>query len=524
MRKNLPVTDVERRYAPDTRLISETDHKGVITYVNDGFCEVAGFSAEQLLGQAHNIIRHPDMPPAVFADFWRTLKAGKPWMGIVKNRCSNGDYYWVNAYVTSKFEGGEHVGYQSVRTQPSRELIERAERVYAQISKGRRILPGAKVGLSVTVPLALAVAVLMGAGIAQLADNWGALATAIAVVAAALGFSGVGVWLTRRLRRVAARARAVFDNKVAASVYGGGQDEAGQLELALEMEYAQQRTLLGRIEDIADQLLVASQSLESATRLARQAVDGQRVELEQVVTAMSEMTATVHQVSVSTANAATAAANAVRESKTGGEVVNHAIDAMAGLAREVEQAVEVINRLQRDGEGIRGVLEVIGGISEQTNLLALNAAIEAARAGDSGRGFAVVADEVRTLAQRSGASAQEIGAMIDSLQAAAAAAVEVMTRSRDAAVQVVEMAEKAGNTIQEMETAVQRIMDMNTEIASAAEEQTATSEEIKRNVECINGNVGESANATLRAKQASEELVAMVDSLRGMLCQFSRAI
>ena len=138
MKLNLPVTDNERRYPEDTRLISLTDRKGAVTHANDAFVDVSGFSREELHGRNHNIVRHPDMPPAAFANLWDYLKRGQAWMGLVKNRCKNGDYYWVNAYVAPVFENGEVVGYQSVRVQPQAEHVARATRVYRRLSDGKR--------------------------------------------------------------------------------------------------------------------------------------------------------------------------------------------------------------------------------------------------------------------------------------------------------------------------------------------------------------------------------------------------
>lgn len=135
--KNYPVTGKERDYSPDIRIISTTDLKGILTYSNDDFKQVSGFTEEELVGKNHNVVRHPDMPPAAFADLWTTVKAKKPWMGIVKNRCKNGDHYWVNAYVTPLFENNEICGYQSVRTKPQKDQIERAERFYNKINSGK---------------------------------------------------------------------------------------------------------------------------------------------------------------------------------------------------------------------------------------------------------------------------------------------------------------------------------------------------------------------------------------------------
>jgi methyl-accepting chemotaxis protein len=119
------------------QIVSKTDAKGVMTYVNRQFIEVSGFTGRELIGQAHNLVRHPDMPAAAFKDLWDTVKAGKPWNGIVKNRCKNGDYYWVEANVTPICEGGQVTGYLSVRTKPTRAQIEAAASLYALMREGR---------------------------------------------------------------------------------------------------------------------------------------------------------------------------------------------------------------------------------------------------------------------------------------------------------------------------------------------------------------------------------------------------
>ena len=137
MRSNLPITNKEYTYSADQKLISATDLKGKITHCNDAFVEVSGYSREELIGQPHNLIRHPDMPPQAYDSMWQYLKQGKAWMGMVKNRCKNGDHYWVSAYVTPVFTNGQLIGYESVRTLPSRDLIRRAEQYYQEINSGK---------------------------------------------------------------------------------------------------------------------------------------------------------------------------------------------------------------------------------------------------------------------------------------------------------------------------------------------------------------------------------------------------
>jgi len=131
MRTNLPVTNVEYPITDETLIVSKTDLKGKLTYFNDQFVAASGFAEQELMGQPHNIIRHPDMPPEAFANLWDTLKAGKPWAGAVKNRRKNGDFYWVLASATPIWEGGQVTGYMSIRSKLPADQREEAERVYA---------------------------------------------------------------------------------------------------------------------------------------------------------------------------------------------------------------------------------------------------------------------------------------------------------------------------------------------------------------------------------------------------------
>jgi methyl-accepting chemotaxis protein len=131
MRTNLPVTQNEIPLRDDTMIVSKTDLKGRITYVNKDFLEISGFIEAELIGEPHNLVRHPDMPAEAFEDLWRTLKAGRPWVGYVKNRCKNGDYYWVEAHASPIWESGQVVGYMSVRRKPPRDKVEAAEKAYA---------------------------------------------------------------------------------------------------------------------------------------------------------------------------------------------------------------------------------------------------------------------------------------------------------------------------------------------------------------------------------------------------------
>jgi methyl-accepting chemotaxis protein len=194
--------------------------------------------------------------------------------------------------------------------------------------------------------------------------------------------------------------------------------------------------------------------------------------------------------------------------------------AINALARDIDQASEVISNLQKETDSIGSVLDVIRGIAEQTNLLALNAAIEAARAGEQGRGFAVVADEVRTLASRTQASTEEIQNMITKLQTGANQAVQVMVKGKDQAASSVDHASRAGQSLQNITRAVSVIKDMSNQIASASEEQSAVSLEINRNINNISDVANETATGSREISTGANELARLAAELQKLVGHF----
>ncbi len=520
MKKNLPVTGKEITLPQGRTLISSTDLKGSITYANDTFVRVSGFSCEELLHKNHNVVRHPDMPPAAFEDLWKTVKSGKAWMGIVKNRAKNGDHYWVDAYVTPVYENGQIAGYESVRAIPRREDIGRAERLYQKLWKSkvnlaRRFYHGVIPRMVAGQLLILLVAFLLISTGLGLAGTLGVFAGA-GVLSAALA-----VWLLSPVTRVAAHARQIVDNPVMEAVYTGRRGEAAQLETALHFLEARLRTVLDRISVSAEDLEAAGKETSRTVHETVQGIDRQRGETDQVATAMNEMSATVHEVASNTALAAESARQADNEAHAGKAVVHDTARAIEALASEVEQTAHAIEKLEKDSDEIGKILDVIRGIAEQTNLLALNAAIEAARAGEQGRGFAVVADEVRTLASRTQDSTREIQEMIERLQQGARNAAQAMEGGLKRTDESVGQASSAGQALEAITGSVSTIADMNTQIASASEQQGATAEEINRNIT----EISKLANLTTRGAEdmfdASAELDRLAAELRDAAARFS---
>ena len=297
-------------------------------------------------------------------------------------------------------------------------------------------------------------------------------------------------------------------------------DEMGRVADAFNRFVSKIHKLIGSSIDSTRQLAGSTQQLTVVAAESSQAVAQQMSELDQVATAITEMTATVQEVARNAGSAAAAARDADSQANQGKHVVIETIETINELAEAVQHSADVINMLKDESTNIGTVLGVIKSVAEQTNLLALNAAIEAARAGEQGRGFAVVADEVRQLASRSQQSTQEIEKIIQALQGRAKDAVQAMEEGRDRANRSVTQAASAGQALEEITRAVSTISDMNTQIASAAEEQSAVTEDINRNTVSIQTLANKAAEGSSHTAAAADELAALADLLRRELSQF----
>ena len=299
-----------------------------------------------------------------------------------------------------------------------------------------------------------------------------------------------------------------------------GNDEIGQLVNSFNAFISKLQVIISQVAASTTQLSTAAEEMASISEESKESSAKQHKETEQVASAMNQMTATVHEVASNAERAAQSAQEASTEASSGDSLVKETINSINALAAGVETAADVILKLEKDGENIGVILDVIRGISEQTNLLALNAAIEAARAGEQGRGFAVVADEVRTLASKTQQSTEEIQKMIEELQAGTMQAVEAMSSGQKQAVTSVENAVSAGSTLSTISTSVINISEMNAQIATAAEQQTAVAEEINRNIVNISELSHHVNNSLDMTASSSEELSRLSIDLQDLVGQF----
>lgn len=521
MRHNTPVTGRQIELPQNANILSTTNTQSHITYVNPDFIKISGFEEHELIRQPHNIVRHPDMPPAAFEHMWSTLKKGRSWMGMVKNRCKNGDHYWVSAYVTPIQKNGSVVEYQSVRTKPDQAHVDAAEALYKSMRNNSHHKLSS-IRISIQAKLCLVILAAISAALLLLIPFTavGFYSAGVAIVVSTL-FSCTGVFLALApLRRLAKEAVAIADNPLSQQLYTGRTDEIGQIDFALRMRQAETGAVIGRIGDasrllkkLAEDLLIEIDSSNSLT-------GHQQTETEQIATAVNQMVASIQEVARNAQNAATAAEHADQETTKGQQLVTDASKAITILENDITQATGVINQLETHSTDISKVLDVIRGIADQTNLLALNAAIEAARAGEQGRGFAVVADEVRGLAARTQQSTSDIQDMITVLQDAAKSAVVVMERSNVQTRATVDQAQQAADALAGIGQRVNEITDMNMQIAGAVEEQSMVSEEINRSIVRIQDTSEKNVHSGQTNRSRADDVSQLTGSLHELAEQF----
>ena len=297
-------------------------------------------------------------------------------------------------------------------------------------------------------------------------------------------------------------------------------DELGAIASGFNTFLAKLQAMISQVVSSVQKVSDSSEHTADIAIRTNQGVHKQMAEIDQVATAVHEMTATAQDVARNATQAAQAASEADRAANQGLDIVRDTSNAISALASEIGRAVTVVQDLARDSENINAILVAIRAIAEQTNLLALNAAIEAARAGEQGRGFAVVADEVRNLAQKTQQATEEIQQMIQQLQQGTREVVKVMEDSQGKTDDSVLQASRAAEALESITQAVSVINDMNTQIASAAEEQSAVAEDINRNVINIGQVAGEVAGGADESSQASAELTKLAEQQRRLINQF----
>jgi aerotaxis receptor len=559
MRINEPITDHEVEVPQDVPLVSRTDPNGRITFANEAFVAVSGFSEAELVGAPHNLVRHPHMPKAAFADLWATVKAGRPWEGLVKNRTKSGDFYWVHANVTPVIEDGGVVGFISIRSKPDRAQVAQAEATYARMrngdDKGIGLRDGHLVRRGVLASLLIAwnslgmrlaaAFVIMTLGMALTAAGneamaayrfhvWAMIGILLACCAAAMG---LGAWLFATIRHQLRQMERGFDAIARDDfLYEIALPEAREFWRTARLLRAARAKLSYAAHEHATREQRANQDRRHAVQTmadtveheARQAMERLAVETDGMVRQSDGMAELARRVS---GNAETVAA-AARQALANAQAVSAASEELSAsiteIAGQVAQASGITQRAvggsQRAQQSIRSLSEVagkigqvvrlIGDIAGQTNLLALNATVEAARAGEAGRGFAVVASEVKLLATQTAQSTKEISRQVADIQEATGSAVAMVEEIGRAIGEMATVSEAVSTAVQQQALAAQEIARNVTESSSAVQAVTERITEVSR----------DAATTGERAADVRTGSGAVADSIAGLRSRIVQTI
>ena len=509
MRTNLPVTATEYAIAQDQTLVSVTDLKGRITYCNPAFVEVSGFSSAELLGQSHNLVRHPDMPQEAFRDMWATIQAKKPWTGLVKNRRKNGDYYWVQANATPMLDGDEITGFLSVRTVPGKEEVQSAQALYAQMNaqanggsskftlkngsvvrndlQGRlaRLFQLGVMGRISAVQAVTVVLLLVALGLR-------APALALAAIAVLGGLAGVWVaWASAiaPLQHLVGDAHHLAAGDLSHKVSVGSEGLIGQLQQALMQTSVNLRTVVSDVRNEIDQLTTAVEEIADGNQDLSSRTESQASSLQQTAASMEQINSTVQQSAVSADVGSKLSQETMVIARRSSDAVNSVAQSMNSISEASGKITEIIH--------------LIEGVAFQTNILALNAAIEAARAGDHGRGFSVVASEVRSLSHRTSSAAREIKQLITDSSARISAggvhtddAISRMSAALDSVGKVSDVLSEISHASGEQTAGISQINEAITQMdtitqqnAAMVEELAATAKSLHVQVENVSGSM-----------------------------------
>jgi aerotaxis receptor len=518
MRNNQPVTGHEYEFPSSHMLVSATDLGGRIQYCNPAFIAVSGFTRDELIGEPHNLIRHPDMPREAFADLWTTIREGRPWTALVKNRRKNGDHYWVRANVTPVVENGAVVGYLSVRVKPEREAVREAETLYARMRTGESRGVALRRGVVVRTGLVGRVQALMRLPVATRA------AAGYALTPLALLVTGLAAWqgtppapfwlafgvatvisfvswrvLTHQLAApiddMSGFATRLAAGDLTADLQIARHDDLGDVLQALNQLKANLAAIVYDVRAQITGMLDNAREISSGNVDLARRTELQAASLEETAATMDELTTTVQANADASVRALDLARDAQAAAAEGGRI-----------AGQVEQTMAGITEASRRIADITGVID---GIAFQTNILALNAAVEAARAGEAGRSFAVVAGEVRMLAQRCAASSKEIKSVVEASASEVAAGTELVARTT--------------SQMRAIDEAVGRVSSIIVEVANASSEQAEGIRQVNQAVSHLDGATQQNATLVEQAAATAQRLAEQADVLDEAVRLFSVA-
>lgn len=520
MRNNGPVTKVEHKFPndPSAKIISVTDVNGVITYVNDTFVQISGFTREELIGQPQNIVRHPDMPAEIFRQLWATISKGQSFMGIIKNRCKNGDYYWVNAFIMPIIQDGKIVGYESVRTAASPDQIARSEAIYKKMRENNGTI---KPRLHLYTILSY---IIIFSTFAYSFINHNHYTLSVSFF---LCLSIITYQQYRHKRFVRALSKLFGDqaNLINTIIYTAESGKDGEAIYNILYNLKEVDTILTRVNEASDRLshmaetnLVALNESMNDSKQNKDQTKAIANEMFEIASSITHMIQDISSSASDTARNSTQAASLVADGK---QVAAETMDSIENLRESVNNISSAIVDLANRVDDIEKSSELIKGIASQTNLLALNASIEAARAGEAGRGFAVVADEVRSLSLRTEQTTLQIHDLINLFKKTAKKSKELSILNQQSVEVGVEKVHVTNQKLDELLTSINEIHHLADLMANTIQEHSGTAQNVQIKIEHISSMTDQNVENSSHNLKQTQELNHLSSDLKGMLERFS---
>ncbi|WP_243694127.1 methyl-accepting chemotaxis protein [Vibrio viridaestus] len=506
------------RYSDTDSLISTTTVDSHITYCNEDFSRVAGYSQSELLGKPHNIIRHKDMPKQAFAQLWNYLHSGQSWMGLVKNNCKEKGHYWVSAFVTPiKESDGSIYEYQSVRHQPTDEQISRASLLYELMQKGKRT-PRRQGWFNVGITLQTLIFLAFIVGFAVVSDHiyllsCGAVVTFIQLL--------ILLKLRLRLERLNTKVRKSYSNPLMEWPYTGHYDDFSSIELSFTMKQSELRAVTARSLETSGGLLLSAEEEMAVSQSIQEKLQEQNTSTDAMSVAAEQMLSAIDGVSDHAKSNTEFVADAMKTATNGMETIKASVRTVEELGSHLNQSKLALEHLYQDVDGIEGILVLIHGIAEQTNLLALNAAIEAARAGEAGRGFAVVADEVRNLSEKTSASVDDIRQRIEQLQSAVRKTGDVISKGQAVSAQSVKQSDISREAFEKIVVDLSSIGKQSDFTSQSISEQVEVTKGMVEHVKRMRDAVNETKVLSSTSVVRTGTLVEQLESLQRLVRQFA---
>lgn len=509
MRLNLPITNQEYPFPKGETLVSVTDLKGRILYCNEMFAHVSGFEMHELLGQPHNIIRHPEIPEEAFRDLWETIQEGRPWSAVVKNRRKDGAHYWVVANVTPLSDESGLTGYMSVRTEATREQIEGAEEVFEQMrqekEEGReltvfrngrvlRLTPWARLteALSIDLSARMFLCLSLLAAVVGGTAWWNVQATVspawtilVAIACVLALWVLLRRWIVAPVDELISRANRIAACDLTQVIVRDRKDRYGELQAALGQMSVNLMSIVRDARERSTRMCASMQHMSRDNGELAQRTQHQSADLQRTAVELDKVTDAVRKTAESARQGASVSAQAVVVTERSGASVDQ-------LSRTMQSISEASGRIQE-------IIQVIESIAFQTNILALNAAVEAARAGEHGKGFAVVAAEVRALAQRTSGAAGEIAELITETTTLIGAGHKET--------------ESTLVVMKDAVSSIQKVNSMVTDIDQAAAEQLDGISRINTAIASLDEMTGANVSFAGRMAESTQEFEGLAESI-----------